>query len=160
MGRCRRPELSGSWALTPFKRATQARLRVPAPGGSYLTPPQSGVPIPDAGLGSLPSRGILAPQKLRFKSFPLGQRSFGGQAPEWGPKVGRYQEDNRKLERPPWLVKTRVAGAARLPPPRAPKKSDRQRETRRQGRAPSQPDGRSEERRVGKECRSRWSPYH
>ena len=24
----------------------------------------------------------------------------------------------------------------------------------------SQPPGRSEERRVGKECRSRWSPYH
>ena len=24
----------------------------------------------------------------------------------------------------------------------------------------SQPDNRSEERRVGKECRSRWSPYH
>src|SRR5260221_13298211 len=23
-----------------------------------------------------------------------------------------------------------------------------------------QPDARSEERRVGKECRSRWSPYH
>ena len=23
-----------------------------------------------------------------------------------------------------------------------------------------QPEGRSEERRVGKECRSRWSPYH
>ena len=23
-----------------------------------------------------------------------------------------------------------------------------------------QVDGRSEERRVGKECRSRWSPYH
>ena len=22
------------------------------------------------------------------------------------------------------------------------------------------PDNRSEERRVGKECRSRWSPYH
>ena len=22
------------------------------------------------------------------------------------------------------------------------------------------PDARSEERRVGKECRSRWSPYH
>ena len=22
------------------------------------------------------------------------------------------------------------------------------------------PEGRSEERRVGKECRSRWSPYH
>src|SRR2546426_1293262 len=27
------------------------------------------------------------------------------------------------------------------------------------GAGPSQ-DGRSEERRVGKECRSRWSPYH
>ena len=25
---------------------------------------------------------------------------------------------------------------------------------------PSQPEKRSEERRVGKECRSRWSPYH
>src|SRR2546421_12531659 len=24
----------------------------------------------------------------------------------------------------------------------------------------SDPDSRSEERRVGKECRSRWSPYH
>ena len=24
----------------------------------------------------------------------------------------------------------------------------------------SRTDGRSEERRVGKECRSRWSPYH
>ena len=23
-----------------------------------------------------------------------------------------------------------------------------------------EPEGRSEERRVGKECRSRWSPYH
>ena len=26
--------------------------------------------------------------------------------------------------------------------------------------APLQFNGRSEERRVGKECRSRWSPYH
>ena len=25
---------------------------------------------------------------------------------------------------------------------------------------PGMPMGRSEERRVGKECRSRWSPYH
>src|SRR3989442_3982429 len=28
------------------------------------------------------------------------------------------------------------------------------------GWVPSTPLGRSEERRVGKECRSRWSPYH
>ena len=28
------------------------------------------------------------------------------------------------------------------------------------GRGPSTDDHRSEERRVGKECRSRWSPYH
>ena len=27
-------------------------------------------------------------------------------------------------------------------------------------RARTQHDGRSKERRVGKECRSRWSPYH
>src|SRR2546430_15885672 len=27
-------------------------------------------------------------------------------------------------------------------------------------RAAGVPEGRSEERRVGKECRSRWSPYH
>ncbi len=27
-------------------------------------------------------------------------------------------------------------------------------------RVPNEPGGRSEERRVGKECRSRWSPYH
>src|SRR3712207_6953483 len=29
-----------------------------------------------------------------------------------------------------------------------------------EGRHHRQPDDRSEERRVGKECRSRWSPYH
>ena len=28
------------------------------------------------------------------------------------------------------------------------------------GRSMSVPKARSEERRVGKECRSRWSPYH
>src|SRR2546430_16838392 len=28
------------------------------------------------------------------------------------------------------------------------------------GSTPGAPVGRSEERRVGKECRSRWSPYH
>ena len=28
------------------------------------------------------------------------------------------------------------------------------------GRKPWRQKGRSEERRVGKECRSRWSPYH
>ena len=26
--------------------------------------------------------------------------------------------------------------------------------------SPAKPKNRSEERRVGKECRSRWSPYH
>ena len=29
-----------------------------------------------------------------------------------------------------------------------------------QGRSKTATDARSEERRVGKECRSRWSPYH
>ena len=31
---------------------------------------------------------------------------------------------------------------------------------RRSPLVPPDPDDRSEERRVGKECRSRWSPYH
>src|SRR5271170_8386781 len=31
---------------------------------------------------------------------------------------------------------------------------------RRSSQRPRWPSGRSEERRVGKECRSRWSPYH
>ena len=31
---------------------------------------------------------------------------------------------------------------------------------KRMGIAKSSVNGRSEERRVGKECRSRWSPYH
>ena len=40
--------------------------------------------------------------------------------------------------------------------------TSRSRDRRRRGRgdAPDPNDGRSEERRVGKECRSRWSPYH
>ena len=33
-------------------------------------------------------------------------------------------------------------------------------ETRQASKKLLSPDGRSEERRVGKECRSRWSPYH
>src|ERR1017187_6193614 len=36
----------------------------------------------------------------------------------------------------------------------------RQRRERAEGRFPRLPQCRSEERRVGKECRSRWSPYH
>ena len=32
--------------------------------------------------------------------------------------------------------------------------------TKSNGKAPLEGDVRSEERRVGKECRSRWSPYH
>src|SRR3712207_8905578 len=39
---------------------------------------------------------------------------------------------------------TRVSAAARVSAPAS----------------PIEPHGRSEERRVGKECRSRWSPYH
>jgi len=57
-----------------------------------------------------------------------------------GSKVGRYQADYRKFERLPWLAKIRVGGPRRLPPPRPRKRSDRQRRTKRQRRAPS-PDG-------------------
>ena len=41
-----------------------------------------------------------------------------------------------------------------------PAKASRPFDAGRDGFAPAEGSGRSEERRVGKECRSRWSPYH
>src|SRR2546425_13344869 len=41
-----------------------------------------------------------------------------------------------------------------------PERRARDGERRRAARGQERPDLRSEERRVGKECRSRWSPYH
>ena len=55
MGRRGWPELSASWALTPLKGAAQARLRVPAPGGSYLTPP-----APERGTNPRRKSGVTA----------------------------------------------------------------------------------------------------
>src|SRR3712207_9144319 len=55
--------------------------------------------------------------------------------------VGRQRLDVAPLA----LGEDRVEGQARLPRPGQPGEDDQ---------------GRSEERRVGKECRSRWSPYH
>src|SRR2546425_9378199 len=49
-------------------------------------------------------------------------------------------------------------GRARPAPGRTPPGSSSRPETSRRSRGG--PRGRSEERRVGKECRSRWSPYH
>src|SRR3712207_8539755 len=45
-------------------------------------------------------------------------------------------------------------------PPRQQSASASKRSRRREGRRYTPRGGRSEERRVGKECRSRWSPYH
>src|SRR5439155_18669442 len=51
------------------------------------------------------------------------------------------------------LLRLRLPGQQRRPPPQL----LRARTGSRQRRSPLR---RSEERRVGKECRSRWSPYH
>src|SRR5688572_32226795 len=40
------------------------------------------------------------------------------------------------------------------------RRRDHEASRREQGRGPDAAEYRSEERRVGKECRSRWSPYH
>src|SRR2546427_10765481 len=71
----------------------------------------------------------------------------------------------------PWKLEIGAA-PAHTPPHAVPAPGQRRRESRRVGRALhqiAQPNHvpwegldrrRSEERRVGKECRSRWSPYH
>ena len=63
-------------------------------------------------------------------------------SPEPGPKVGRYQQDYRRLERSPWLARTRVGGAPKRPQRRPLRKSDKRRETRRAPdlRGPDLPD--------------------
>src|SRR5256885_879480 len=64
-----------------------------------------------------------------------------------------YTNDRREAEKQKCEVVTRqinVAPAPPAPPPQKPTPSA--------GRSNAR--GRSEERRVGKECRSRWSPYH
>src|SRR2546427_10896121 len=48
----------------------------------------------------------------------------------------------------------------REPEPRRAARVEAQDVAERLGRQDMLPDRRSEERRVGKECRSRWSPYH
>ena len=40
------------------------------------------------------------------------------------------------------------------------RKTNRKRDYKKMGKKQSDIPERSEERRVGKECRSRWSPYH
>src|SRR5688572_31991565 len=53
----------------------------------------------------------------------------------------------------------RQEGRRRQPADRQQARGARRQGQGRQGAGPA-PDLRSEERRVGKECRSRWSPYH
>ena len=54
------------------------------------------------------------------------------------------------------LVEAMLAEDAKKEKEKAAKESEKKQEQS----APSEKPERSEERRVGKECRSRWSPYH
>src|ERR1035437_1806289 len=96
---------------------------------------------PGAGLGWLGQEG--APESRRRSVFARRRTAPTGTSPEWG---CRYSSDSVA----PWLSWSApdVTGTS----------AERRRKasTRLRRRSTS----RSEERRVGKECRSRWSPYH
>src|SRR5687767_16029688 len=66
-----------------------------------------------------------------------------------------------RLPRPPWETRTRVEGIVkRLDRGHIANTGERFRFNTLQSRYAAFIDLRSEERRVGKECRSRWSAYH
>src|SRR3989475_8661141 len=75
-------------------------------------------------------------------ALPILRSRAGGALPAVAPAAGRRGESRAVRRAPPHHLQSRaVRGLQRQPDPR--------------GAA-----ARSEERRVGKECRSRWSPYH
>src|SRR5256885_4932518 len=81
---------------------------------------------------------------------------------DWSSDVCSSDLAPRKPSRP-WLKSTAVlplgrdAGGA---PSRSPSRGRPRSSNTPERRSSSTRFGRSEERRVGKECRSRWSPYH
>src|SRR5260370_35830683 len=77
-----------------------------------------------------PERIVAAPTKKAFRAGRAGIRERTPAA-----------SGDPRLWQPPWPYRERGG-------------------TRAVQRLPRRPTLRSEERRVGKECRSRWSPYH
>ena len=66
----------------------------------------------------------------------------------------------RKNSTGTWKVAAYVRVSQRVTAPADPPPGFASPRAQRQRRFPNQDPARSEERRVGKECRSRWSPYH
>src|SRR5882672_204742 len=94
----------------------------------------------------------LLKRKLKLKrsnsKLTHGSNRYPGESPVIWPCSGRVTDQVIRGEEPdvipagPWRATGLLTprGGGSIPPPRT--------------------NGRSEERRVGKECRSRWSPYH
>ena len=83
------------------------------------------------------------------------------------PGLGRSHMPRSGWAREPQLLSLRVwglcpatGGAAMVRGPRTAMKSGPRTAMKSGPRLPQLEKARSEERRVGKECRSRWSPYH
>src|SRR3712207_9211692 len=106
-----------------------------------------------------PPRSTLFPYTTLFRSW--GQRGPSSLVLEVGqqPQDLQVQPDDRDEQAEgdvPGELR-RGAAANRLV---GHVEVEQQRERRHTDHDDAEDDGRSEERRVGKECRSRWSPYH
>src|SRR3712207_9359431 len=117
-----------------------------------------------------PPRSTLFPYTTLFRSVPRLRQGVGGSrlsrlqgAPGSASSLGVP----RRLPGDQPFGGGRNRGAARLACGETAQESPREVPLDDRGptdlpgtREESSPGGRSEERRVGKECRSRWSPYH
>src|SRR2546429_9636686 len=98
-----------------------------------------------------PPRSTLFPYTTLFRSRVDVGTAAGTSLHIWYVDVGVRTSHAERISRKPWSkgnARSRLEHSAQLPASQCPHAE------------PHFPLGRSEERRVGKECRSRWSPYH
>src|SRR2546425_12487533 len=126
--------------------SVEAGMRILQHGGNAV----------DAGVAT-----ILAASVIEFSHF-----SFGGEVPILIKLKGKdvavvegMGTAPAKATREFFVKRAKERGLARTTAT-APDSAATQRAASGDLDMPSMPGGRSEERRVGKECRSRWSPYH
>src|SRR2546422_9128521 len=94
--------------------------------------------------------GVDVSPPLSWSGAPVGTRSFALIADDPDAPAGTWVH---------WVLYNLPADVSELPENIA-KVESLDLDGARQGRNDFRRPGRSEERRVGKECRSRWSPYH
>src|SRR3712207_5166410 len=98
-------------------------------------------------------------RRERVRRTPVEERQPGPPRSEYHDRAERHRRGRRhKLPVPTALGQ--IPGHVRREGEREEVARRRPREVRRPARAAAEEWERSEERRVGKECRSRWSPYH